>query len=132
MKFDKEKSEIGLQTHVDTLTKTLSPATLAAIKARLQNWTPEKAPDVANVVAIADDAWKSGEQKQQQSSLIPQDPVAKAQDLLGKLGFNIGVADGKMGGRTANAIRLFQLQEGLKVTGQVTPELLGAMQSKAT
>ena len=120
------------QTHVDTLTKTLSPATLAAIKARLQNWTPEKAPDVANVVAIADDAWKSGEQKQQQSSLIPQDPVAKAQDLLGKLGFNIGVADGKMGGRTANAIRLFQLQEGLKVTGQVTPELLGAMQSKAT
>ncbi len=126
------QQDTDAQAHMDTLSKTLSPASLEAIKTRLQNWTPEKAPDAANVVAIADDAWKGGAQDQQQSSLLSQDPVAQAQDLLGKLGFNVGIADGKMGGRTANAIRLFQLQEGLKVTGQVTPELLDVMQSKTT
>ena len=36
-----------------------------------------------------------------------------------------------MGSRTANAIRLFQLQSGLKVTGEVTPEVLDAMRAKA-
>jgi localization factor PodJL len=117
------------QTHVNTLTKSLSPATIESIKLRLQKWTPDKAPDEANVVAIMGSAWKGAAPKQQVGSV---DPVSKAQNLLGKLGFNIGQADGQMGGRTANAIRLFQLQEGMKVTGQVTPELLDAMQSKAT
>jgi localization factor PodJL len=55
----------------------------------------------------------------------------RAQQLLVKLGYNVGEPNGKMGARTANAIRLFQLQQGLKVTGEVSPELLAAMQSKA-
>jgi localization factor PodJL len=126
------QQDMDAQSHVDTLTKTLSPATVEDVKARLRNWVPERAPEAANVVAINDDTWKGGEQKQQQSLLENSNPVSTAQDLLGKLGFNIGQADGKMGGRTANAIRLFQLQEGLKVTGQVTPELIATMQSKAT
>lgn len=58
-------------------------------------------------------------------------PVQEAQELLTKLGFNIGNADGRMGTRTMNAIRLFQLQSGLKVNGEVTPELLDAMRAKA-
>jgi localization factor PodJL len=120
------------QAHVDVLTKTLSPATIETIKARLQNWVPEKAPDIANVVAVDDSAWSGGEQKQQQSETETKDPVSTAQSLLGKLGFNVGVPDGKMGGRTANAIRLFQLQEGMKVTGEISPELISAMQSKAS
>ncbi len=57
--------------------------------------------------------------------------VAEAQALLNKLGYNVGANDGRMGSRTANAIRLFQLQTGLKVTGEVTPELLDAMREKA-
>jgi localization factor PodJL len=120
------------QAHVDVLTKALPPATVDAIKARLQSWVPDKAQDIANVVAIDDSAWKGGEQKQQQSLLDSTDPVSTVQNLLDKLGYNIGQPDGKMGGRTANAIRLFQLQEGLKVTGQVSPELITAMQSKAS
>jgi localization factor PodJL len=121
------QQDADAQAHVNSLTKSLSPATISAVKARLQKWSPEKAPDAANVVAIEDSAWKGVEKKIQQSAI---DPVSKAQNLLGKLGFNIGVADGQMGGRTANAIRLFQLQEGMKVTGQVTPELLDVMEGK--
>jgi peptidoglycan hydrolase-like protein with peptidoglycan-binding domain len=57
--------------------------------------------------------------------------ITEAQKLLVKLGFNIGTPDGKMGSRTANAIRLFQLQSGLKVTGEVSAELLDAMRQKS-
>jgi localization factor PodJL len=49
---------------------------------------------------------------------------------LGKLGFNIGEPDGKMGARTTNAIRLFQLRSGLKVTGEVTEDLITQLQAK--
>jgi localization factor PodJL len=120
------------QAHVEVLTKSLSPATVQAVKTRLQNWVPDKAPDAANVVAINDDTWKGGEQQQQQSETVIKDPISMAQTLLTKMGFNIGQPDGKMGGRTSNAIRLFQLQEGMPVTGEVTPELLAAMESKTT
>ena len=119
------------QSKMETLSKTLTPATVAAVKSRLQKWTPDKAPDAANVVAVEDRVWKDAKTSQQ-SNLGTSDPVSVAQGLLGKLGFNIGLADGKMGGRTANAIRLFQLQEGFKVTGQVTPDLISAMQSRST
>lgn len=59
------------------------------------------------------------------------DPVTLTQQLLTKLGFNIGEPDGKMGLRTANAIRLFQLQSGMPVTGEITPELLDQMKRSA-
>jgi localization factor PodJL len=120
------------QAHVEALTKTLSPATVEEIKTRLQNWVPDRGPDAANVVAIDDSAWSGGEQKQEQSAVEPKDPVMTTQSLLGKLGYNVGAPDGKMGGRTANAIRLFQLQEGMKVTGEISPELISAMESKAS
>jgi localization factor PodJL len=121
------------QAHVDTLTKSLAPATIEAVRARLKAWVPDTAPEVANVVAIDDSAWKGVEQKQQLTSAPEiKDPIAQAQTLLSKLGFNIGEPDGKMGGRTANAIRLFQLQEGMAVTGDVSQELIAALQTKTT
>ena len=61
----------------------------------------------------------------------PDDPVTETQKLLTRLGFNVGDADGKMGIRTHNAIRLFQLQSGMKVTGEISPDLLDAMRAKA-
>jgi peptidoglycan hydrolase-like protein with peptidoglycan-binding domain len=48
-----------------------------------------------------------------------------------KLGYNVGEPDGQFGGRTANAIRLFQLQQGLKVTGEVSPELEAVLANRA-
>jgi peptidoglycan hydrolase-like protein with peptidoglycan-binding domain len=35
-----------------------------------------------------------------------------------------------MGVRTTNAIRLFQLHSGLKVTGEVTEDLISQLQAK--
>jgi localization factor PodJL len=119
-------------THADQLAKSLAPDAVAKVKSRLLNWKPAKAEDAANVVAVNDNDWKVGVEPIQTAAAGSDNLVGTTQSLLDKLGFKIGTADGKMGGRTANAIRLFQLQEGLKVTGEVTPELIDALKSKTS
>ncbi len=126
------QQDADAKSHAETLAKTLSPATVETVTNHFKTWTPSKAPDNANVVAIDENAWKVGATQLQMSSAGGEDLVDKAQTLLDKLGYSIGQADGKLSGKTVNAIRLFQLQEGLKVTGEVSPELISALQSKAS
>ncbi len=57
--------------------------------------------------------------------------IRRLQELLARIGYDPGPADGKMGPRTANAIRLFQLQMGLKVNGQPTREVLALLERRA-
>ena len=118
------------QTRADQLAKTLSPASIDAAKTRLQAWVPDKAPDTANVVSVDESKWqsKSGPRVQQVVA-TPKTMINAAQDMLEKLGFNIGPHDGKLEGKTASAVRLFQLQKGLPVTGKVTQDLIDALQS---
>ncbi len=126
-----DQQDTDAKTHAEALAKSLSPDAVAKVKARLKVWQPEKAADIANVVAIDDAAWKAGVA----ANLTTAEPInliGKTQSLLDRLGYKIGDADGKMGGRTTSAIRLFQLQEGMKVTGQVTPELVQVLESKAS
>lgn len=128
------------------LTKTLAAQDTASVMSRLGNWSPKAAPDDANVVALTDPAWNAdlaspasdgAVTNSTTAAPLPQsmspdeNPITEAQQLLTRLGYNIGDPDGKMGGRTANAIRLFQLQAGMKVTGNVTSDLIDAMRAKA-
>ena len=125
------------------LASSLTPDQLSAMNGRLSGWTPEPSVDDANVVAITDAAWNDSPVPVPAPTTPPPaapasttsapaaSPVSEAQELLGQLGYNVGTADGKMGSRTANAIRLFQLQSGMKVTGEVTPELLDEMRQRA-
>jgi localization factor PodJL len=126
-----DQQDVDAKTHAEKLAKSLLPETVAAVKAKLKAWTPEKALDAANVVAF-DNSATASTIIQTAASTDGQNMIGQTQSLLDKLGYKIGTADGKMGGRTANAIRLFQLQEGMKVTGEVTPELVNALQSKTS
>jgi len=122
------------------LAASLESTEAAKLSARVAAWTPRTASDEANVVAVTDAAWNapggaeaglvppaaSGESPEQAAL----DPVTETQRLLVRLGFNIGTPDGNMGGRTQNAIRLFQLQSNMKVTGEITPELLEALRAR--
>jgi localization factor PodJL len=114
----------------------------AEVQRRVTTWTAEATVDSANVVAVTDQAWneRQAETSAEAAPAAPAaveapaasaDPVLTAQQLLAKLGFDVGEPDGKLGTRTANAVRLFQLQSGLKVTGEITPELLALMQQKS-
>ena len=53
------------------------------------------------------------------------------QTLLNTLGYDAGVPDGRHGRQTIAAIRAFQLAEGLKDDGMVTPALLAAVYARA-
>lgn len=53
------------------------------------------------------------------------------QALLNTLGYDAGIPDGRHGKQTITAIRAFQLAEGLKEEGMVTPELVAAVYAKA-
>lgn len=118
------------QTRADQLAKTLPSASIDAAKTRLQAWVPEKAPDIANIVSVDEGKWQAKTEARVQQTLVePKTMINSAQDMLEKLGFMIGPHDGKLEGKTANAVRLFQLQKGLPVTGKVTQDLIDALQA---
>ncbi|NLV25459.1 MAG: peptidoglycan-binding protein [Deltaproteobacteria bacterium] len=55
--------------------------------------------------------------------------VLDIQQLLVKAGIDTGPLDGKLGPLTKNAIRIFQQQQGLPDTGQITPRLMTQLQT---
>lgn len=50
--------------------------------------------------------------------------IQQAQEMLNTLGYDAGTADGYMGARTRNAIRAFESDMGLSMTGTVDQFLL--------
>jgi localization factor PodJL len=126
------------QKRAGELSRKLKPDEMTAIRGKADAWSPAPSVQDANIVAITEESWKGpGAAGAAQSAPQPEaapaslNPIKAVQDLLMKLGFNVGESDGRMGARTANAIRLFQLQSGLKVTGEISPELIRVMQAKA-
>lgn len=61
-----------------------------------------------------------------QSSAPPQSSprVFEAQQILGRLGYNVGAPDGFDGGRTRSAVRAFQGANGLAADGTISDGLL--------
>ena len=53
--------------------------------------------------------------------------VRDVQSALTSKGFNPGPVDGKPGGKTANAIRAYQQQNGLPVSGRIDQQLLASL-----
>ncbi len=117
------------KTHVDSLSKSLSAASVEAVKAKFKSWVPEKVPEAANSVAANDAQWNP--QAAQNSQAVSSNSNDEAKALLDKLGYRVGAADGALDAKTSNAIKLFQIKQGLTVTGQVTADLLNLMQQKA-
>lgn len=56
----------------------------------------------------------------------------EVQRLLNRLGYDAGAADGVIGSDTKRAIASFQIDHGLSIDGEVTPELLEALRNAAS
>ncbi len=134
------------QARLNTL-KDAVKASLPDINRKLAAFQPRVPDRVANVVAVSDPQWRAevpalppapavppadGPQVNgaQTPTLQGAETIASVQMKLQKLGFDIEV-DGKMGSRTANAIRLFQLEHGLPVNGAMSAELVAALAATA-
>ena len=136
------QADADATTKAAMLEQSLAPATLDAVKARIAAWTARAGDPAANIVAMEDPAWGAkaavmaddvmtqSVDRAAQAEAVAASPVQRAQVLLAGLGYDIGAADGKMGARTANAIRLFELQSGMRVTGQVSEALIAKLAAR--
>jgi peptidoglycan hydrolase-like protein with peptidoglycan-binding domain len=61
------------------------------------------------------------------SSATYQEQMKLTQETLRSFGYAPGPINGIMGGETASALRAFQREQGLKITGQANPESLAAL-----
>jgi peptidoglycan hydrolase-like protein with peptidoglycan-binding domain len=66
----------------------------------------------------------------QKRPLTHTEVVRKVQQNLAALGYEPGVADGAVGGKTEKAVRRYQADHGLKVDGKVTEKLLAHLEGK--
>jgi len=57
--------------------------------------------------------------------------VKMAQQELSTLGYDPGTANGEMTTQTVIAISKFQAEQGMDVTGEVTPQLIGALRASS-
>ena len=69
----------------------------------------------------------SAEQRPVDSSAIYLEQMKLTQDTLKSFGYAAGVSNGIMRFETASALRAFQREQGLKITGQANPETLAAL-----
>jgi peptidoglycan hydrolase-like protein with peptidoglycan-binding domain len=61
------------------------------------------------------------------SALMTDNLTQSAQNMLRALGYDPGNTDGELSVATTIAISQFQAEQGLEVTGEVTPQLLGIL-----
>ena len=128
------KGDAAAARQARELAAYLGPQRLAAQRKKLESFRPQTPDRDANVVVIDRPEWRAG---QTQGSTKEAKPLAGAalvhevQKLLSQLGYDAGPADGILGNRTANAIRLFQMQNRMPVNGRPDMALLQRLRALA-
>ena len=96
-----------------------------AVARRMSSAQVETAQNLAReAVALGLGATVTGEIPARLRNMTQRELVSEAQGLLNLRGHNVGSADGIMGPRTRTAVREFERQAGLPVTGVVTRALV--------
>lgn len=83
-----------------------------------------------NQINLGEPIWKKGGGKAQASAGSGSDTVRNIQAGLGKLGYDPGPADGKIGPKTRAAIRQYQERNKLLVDGQPSDALWTHLQKQ--
>lgn len=125
-----------------TLENTLPKQVTQQVKARLAAFVPKRDIETANVVAVSNPDWQDRPVAAPAKYDLPMvgaavaaetsadNQILEAQQLLNRLGFDAGDENGAMSTRTKNSIRLFELQSGMRLSGEVTPDLLAKLRAK--
>lgn len=126
-----KQGDKGAEAKRDEILRVLKGPQQKAAKALVAAWVPKVAKASVNQLSALPPEWvaTTPEQLAKANKRLGADPrvIAKAQSMLGALGYNAGPADGQMGPRTRTAIRNFQEIAGLKVTGTIDAALLEAL-----
>ncbi len=105
----------------DEVAKMLGADEIAALDAEVAAWAPKDRIEAVNSVDIPD-AWSEADE--QTAAVDMTRAVRNVQAILLKLGFDPGTPDGVIGERTTQAVRAFQEENGLSVTGVVDEGLI--------
>ncbi|WP_185983351.1 peptidoglycan-binding protein [Aureimonas mangrovi] len=105
----------------EEVARTLSADQRASLDEEVAAWQPQARNEAANSVEIPPE-WQSP--PEQTASVDMRRAVRNVQAILGNLGFDAGTPDGVVGDRTTAAIRAFQEQNGLAVTGEIDETLI--------
>lgn len=106
--------------NVATLREALPLEQAQEVQRRAANWavTPTNGPANGEFGA---QAWEQANRAQ----------VQAIQTVLNGLGYDAGTPDGLAGAGTRTAIRSFQANNGLTTTGEITPDLIAALNQQA-
>lgn len=110
----------------DDIAKSLSAEAVGRLGAELAAWRMEKVDLAANFAPIGTwtDTFDPGE------PIGNGEVIAKVQQALSKLGFDVGTADGVVGPKTRDAIRAFERATGMSESGSINPRLLAVLGSQ--
>ncbi|AXS39652.1 SEL1-like repeat protein [Breoghania sp. L-A4] len=113
----------------DEIAKKMSPQDLSAARLLVSTWVAEPVAEETNTVTL-DPQWTGGAAVKQ-ANAVSDELVLQAQLLLGELGFDTGPADGMSGPKTRDAVRAFQKQSGMPVTGVIDRKLIQVLGGRA-
>ena len=110
----------------EDIAKSLSADAVSRINAEVASWKATPIDLAANFAPIGtwSDKFAPGE------PVTTRDVIAKVQQALTKLGFDVGTPDGLAGPKTAEAIKAFERGTGMSETGVVNPRLLAVLGSQ--
>jgi len=109
----------------------LPAKSLNAAEKAIRSWKNAPTKEEANRTGPPRGGWQNA---QATKATITANPalISRAQNLLNKLGYDAGVADGRLGPQTLSAIRKFETRSGSAVTGVVSPTLLRRLEALAS
>ena len=109
----------------DLVAERLTPAQLARAQRLARKWRPRRS--TAEPPVHAQRPSTSAARAPKTGAESARDRIANLQRALRRLGYDPGPVDGILGARTRAAIRAFQADAGLPVTGQVSERLESAV-----
>ncbi|WP_224701096.1 peptidoglycan-binding protein [Devosia aquimaris] len=110
----------------DDIAKSLSAEAVSRVGAEVAAWKAEPIDLAANFAPIG--TWSADFSPG--APITERDTIAKVQQALAKLGFDVGTPDGVAGPKTTEAVRAFERGTGMSETGKINPRLLAVLGSQ--
>jgi localization factor PodJL len=110
----------------DDIAKSLSAEAVNRIGDEVAAWRMQAVDLAANFAPIG--TWSTSFDPGE--AIANRDVIAKVQQALDKLGFDVGTADGVMGPKTMEAIKAFERATGMSEVGAINPRLLAVLGSQ--
>ncbi|MCP8885283.1 peptidoglycan-binding protein [Devosia sp. XJ19-1] len=110
----------------DDIAKSLSAEAVDRVGDAIATWKLQPFDLAANFAPIG--TWSSNFDAGE--AITNTEVIAKVQQALGKLGFDIGTPDGVAGPKTRDAIRAFEKATGMSEIGAINPRLLAVLGSQ--